>query len=125
MSNYTSCILILTQLIGFEKSDNEEKIILPDQVEIDTLVQFKNFLQDSNIQSIFSDELSSSSKMKMVENESFWACNHCTFHNPINLNMCEMCDFPRNVCGKSMYVVNQCEYFFYLSVFLCFVVQYL
>ena len=94
MANYSSCTFILTQLIGFEKSDNGEKITLPDQIEIDTLVQFKNFLQSN-----FNDESSSPNEMKMVDNnKSFWPCNHCTYHNPIELNTCQMCALPRNVC---------------------------
>ena len=97
MSNYESCIFILTQLIGFQKSDNDENITLPDQVEMDTLVQFKNFLQDSIIKSSLNDELSSY--------ETFWSCIHCTYNNPIELNTCKICALPRNVC------VNQCQYF--------------
>ena len=88
MSNYSSCMVILTQLIGFKKSDNGEKLTLPDEVEIDTLVELKNFLE-----------------MKMVENnESLWPCNYCTYNNPIELNSCQMCALPRNVCA------NQHEY---------------
>ena len=99
MSNYSSCMFILTQLIGFEKTYNGETITLPDRVEIDTLIQFKDFLQGSNIQSIFNDELSSSYEMTMVENnESFWSCNHCTYNNLVKLNTCQMCGLPRNVC---------------------------
>ena len=99
MSNYQSCIFILTQLIGFEQSDSNEKITLPDAVQIDTLVEFKHLLQDSNfIESILKDELSSY-EMKMVDNnETFWSCIHCTFNNPIELNMCQMCGLPDNVC---------------------------
>ena len=49
----------------------------------------------------------SSDEMKMFENksdskindESFWSCNHCTFHNPIDSTTCQMCGIPdRNVC---------------------------
>ena len=106
MSNYQSCIFILTQLIGFEKSDNDEKITLPDQVEIDTLVQFKHFLQDSNIiESNLNDE-SSSYEMKMVENnDSFWSCSHCTYNNPIELNTCQICALPRKE-NHSLQVAN-------------------
>ena len=87
MSNHSPCLFILTQLFGFEKSDNVEKITLPDQVEIDTLIQFKNFLEGNNIQSKLNDE-----------SISFWSCNHCTYTNTIELNKCEMCSLPRNVC---------------------------
>ena len=103
MSNYTSCVFILTQLIGFEKSDNDEKITLPEQVEIDTLIQFKNFLQDSR----YNVDQISSHEMKMVDNESFRACNYCTYNNPINSSICQMCTLPGNVC------VNRYEYLFY------------
>ena len=101
MCNYSSCTFILTQLIGFEKSDNDEKLTLPDGVDIDTLVEFKHFIQYSNIES---NQLSSY-EMKMVDNnETFWSCNHCTYNNPIELNTCQICALPRNVC------VNQCQY---------------
>ena len=120
MSNYQSCIFILTQLIGFEKNDNDEKITLPDGVEIDTLIEFKNFLQDSNIESNLNDELSSH-EMKMIDNETFWSCSHCTYKNPIELNTCQICTSPRNVC------VNECEYFMNHQKIVCCVlfVQYL
>ena len=124
MSNYSSCILILTQLIGFEKNDKDEKATLPDQVEIDTLVQFKDILQDSYMENIFNDG-SSSHEMKMVENNttvdnesdlSFWSCNHCTFHNPINSNTCKICGLPRNVCA------NKCVYYFISMYMLCCII---
>ena len=100
MSNCTSCIFILTQLFGFEKSDNDKKLTLPDEVLIDTLIEFKNFIQESSIQNKLNNELSSY-EMKMVENnESFWSCNHCTFNNPINTNTCQMCALPHNVCMR-------------------------
>ena len=98
MSDSRSCIFILTQLFGFEKSDNDTKLTLPDEVLIDTLIQFKNFIQESNIENKLDDELSSY-EIKMVENnESFWSCNYCTYNNPINTNTCQMCALPRNVC---------------------------
>ena len=108
MSNYTSCIFLLTQLIGFEKSDNGEKLTLPDQVEINTLIQFKNFLQDSNIESKIKDK--SSYEMKMDYNESFWPCNHCTYYNLIEFNTCQMCGLSHNIC------VDDGEYFIRLRL---------
>ena len=51
MCNHSSCMVILTKLIGFEKSVNGESITLPDRVGIDGLIQFKNLLQDNNINS--------------------------------------------------------------------------
>ena len=109
MSNYSLCLNILTQLIGFKKHDNnDEKITLPDQVEIDALVEFKSFLQrinDKNIKNNFDNVSSSSYEKKMmandtVDNESFWICNYCTYHNPNNFANCEMCGLPHkdNVC---------------------------
>ena len=100
MCNYSSCLYILTTLIGFKKSDNDEKITLPDQVDIDTLVKCKNGLQYSNIKSkLKNDESPSSYEMKMVENnESFWSCNHCTYQNPNQSNRCQICGLPRHVC---------------------------
>ena len=104
MSNYTSCVFILTQLIGFEKSDNGEKITLADQVKIDTLIQFKNALENSDIENkLQKNELSSSHEMKMIENNEFWSCNHCTYHNTIELDTCKMCCLPRYVCSKSIW----------------------
>ena len=102
MSNFSSCIFILTQLFGFDKSDNDEKLTLPDEVLIDTLIEFKNFLQQCNIQNKLNDQLSS-----YEINESFWSCNYCTYNNPINTNTCKMCALPQNVCV----CVNQSEYF--------------
>ena len=108
MCNYSSCIFILTQLVGFEQSDNGEKITLPHDVEIDTLIELKNFVEESsksdNMNVNFND--GSSHEMKMIENndtvvkknEVFWACNHCTFRNPMDLNTCQMCGLPGNVC---------------------------
>ena len=115
MSNCSTCIFILTQLFGFEKNDNGEKLTLPDQVEIETLMELKNFLQHNNILSIFNDE-SSSYEMKMIEpNESFWPCNHCTYNNPIELNTCQMCSLPHNVCTKQReYSIINKEIFFFL-----------
>ena len=105
MSNYSSCLYILTQLIGFEKLDNGDKILLPDEVEMDTLVEFRNFLQDFR-DNADHDQISSSYayEMKMVENndtlhnESFWACKHCTYHNSNDSDTCQMCSLPRDVC---------------------------
>ena len=113
MCNYSSCIFILTQLFGFVKCDNDTKIQLPDEVRIDTLVEFRNALQNSNIKSNLNDR-QPFYEMKTIENNNtvdnvssllFWSCDHCTYHNPINLNTCQMCALPCNVC------VNPCEYF--------------
>ena len=106
MSNYSSCIFILTQLFGFEKCDNDAKIQLPDEVEIDTLIELRKFLQYSGIERSLNEELLSY-EMKMVENNnavdnesnlSFWTCHHCAYHNPINFNTCQMCALPSKVC---------------------------
>ena len=52
MSNYSSCELILTTLVGFNQTHNSEKITLPDEVEPDTLIiftdYFKKFKHDIN-----------------------------------------------------------------------------
>ena len=115
MSDYSSCVFILTQLIGFDKSDNGEKITLSDQVEIDTLVQLKNCLQYSNIQNDLNDG-SSSYEVKKIKikkqqknttvgnksNSLVWSCKHCTYNNP---STCQICGSNRNVC------VNKCEYY--------------
>ena len=99
MSNYSSCIFILTQLFGFEKCDNHTKLQLPHEVENDVLIEFRNFLQDSSTESKLNDELSSYEK-KLLENDainsSFWACGHCTYHNSMNFNTCQMCNSPPN-----------------------------
>ena len=99
MSNDSSCIFVLTQLIGFEKSENEEKLTLPDKVENDSLFRFKNYLRDSSTSNTINDNsVSSSHEMKMDDNELFWTCHDCKHDNPIESNTCEMCDLPRNVC---------------------------
>lgn len=107
MSSNTSWLLILTTF-GFEKNKNGEKITLPDKVETGKLIRFRNFLQDSldninnnddNLNNILSPY-----EMKMVEDNdkvdigSFWACHRCINRNPIELNTCQICDFPRLVC---------------------------
>ena len=134
MSNYSSCLFILTQLIGFELNDNGEKITLPDDVEIDTLIDFRNFVQDisksnnMNDNTNFNDDLPSY-EMKMIENNdtidrqnaSFWACNYCTYHNPIDLRTCQMCAIPRNgpvcvihhmqTCHRHKIILRFCDLF--------------
>ena len=122
MSNSSSCISILTHLIGFEKGDNDEKVALPDGVEINTLVEFKNFLQvGSIIESNLNDELSSY-EMKMVDNnETFWSCIHCTYNNPIELNTCEICRLPRNVCGKSLSIFHHSPKKYWALCFVCII----
>ena len=102
MSNYSGCLLILTQLVGFEKSDNDEKITLPDQVDIDTLIEFKNVIQYTNIEGIFDGSTSYETKMNETNesNSPFWPCNRCTYHNPIDSNECQICALPQNVCIK-------------------------
>lgn len=96
MSNYLSCITILTKLIGFDITNNGEKISLPREVEVDTLAQFKEYFSQ-----LKSDK---TNEMKMVENkevedvDTFWSCDHCTFHNAIGLTTCQMCGLPGNVC---------------------------
>lgn len=117
MSNNSSCIFVLTQLIGFQQSDNGEKIILPDEVEIDALIAFKTFLQDS-IDNI--NDKNSNYDMKVVENNdalgngAFWECEHCTYHNQIDANLCQdclhnchMCGLPRNVCARYKMIVYE------------------
>ena len=110
MSNYSLCIMILTKLIGFEETivDNNKKIVLSDEFDVDVIRTFKeyfeNFLQSKKTSE---NNDKSSDEMKMFENksdnkindESFWSCNHCTFHNPIYSTTCQMCGTPdRNVC---------------------------
>ena len=92
MSNYSSCLSILTNLIGFEKINNGEKIALPDEVEIDTLAMFNDYLID------FKNDDSNNDNNN--NNETFWACSHCTYRNSIDLNACQMCGLPSkvNVC---------------------------
>ena len=106
MSNYSSCIKILTDLIGFDTINDGEKISLPDEVEVDTLVQFQEY---------FIEFISASSnEMKMSENkelenvDTFWSCNHCTFNNEIYLTTCKMCGSPNNVCIFASYCSISC-----------------
>ena len=107
MSDYSSCLLILTQLIGFNEIyiENKQKLQLPDEVEIDTLKQFKDyFIQRKNDKHSIASEQSSSYEMKMSENKdsndskTFWTCKHCTYDNSIDSSECQMCRLPSNVC---------------------------
>ena len=85
MDNCSSCIFILTHLIGFEKSHNGEKLTLPDDVEIETLKGLKHFLQDSTD--------------NIIHNKSFWTCDRCTHYNPLDSRTCEICAVPGKVCA--------------------------
>ena len=123
MSNHSSCLLILTKLIGFEETNNGEKISLPDEVDTDTLLIFndyfmefkddKNINESSAVNNKNSNE-SSSYEMKMVENNDnmndnrFWSCNHCTYNNPLNSTTCLMCSLPRSVCFVTLVVCFLC-----------------
>ena len=44
MSNHSSCILVLTRFIGFHETNGDGKIVLADEVEVDTLAQFTEYL---------------------------------------------------------------------------------
>ena len=105
VSNYSLCLKILTNLIGFEEINNNEKISLADEVEIDTLITFKDcFMKFKNDRNNNEVSLSALNKIKMVENdtadniETFWKCDECTYHNSINSTTCEICGLPNYVC---------------------------
>ena len=49
----------------------------------------------SNVSSSYEKKMADNDR---VDNGSFWTCNHCTYHNPINLNTCKICALPKNVC---------------------------
>ena len=111
-SNYSSCAEILTKLIGFHEIIYGEKISLPDEVEINTLIVFKNyFIQFTNDRKNKENHNeiapSSSHEIKIAENncddivanvKTFWECNQCTYHNQPDSTTCEMCGIPDNVC---------------------------
>lgn len=115
MSNYSSSILILTRSIGFEKTivNNSKKIALSDDVKVDTLRRFREYLskfmmkRDTTIKSNIQNN-ESSYEMKMVENkdnydvERLWSCCYCTFDNANEFASCGMCGIPRNVCFYCM-----------------------
>ena len=44
MSSHLACLEILTKYIGFEETNNGEKLTLPDEVESDSLTMLKNWL---------------------------------------------------------------------------------
>ena len=48
MSNYSICILILIKLIGFEETivDNNKKIVLPDEFDVDIMTTFKEYFEN-------------------------------------------------------------------------------
>ena len=92
MSNSSLCMTILTDLIGFDKTNDGERISLPDEVEVDTLVQFKeDFIKSSN-------ETKLSENKELEDCDTFWSCNHCNVNNEIDLAACTMCGSPKNVC---------------------------
>ena len=107
MSDYSSSMTILTDFIGFDKINDGERISLPDEVEADTLFEFKEYLNSKLINE-------SPMEMKMSENkeledvETFWSCNHCTFNNKIDLTTCTMCGLSKNVCifTSSFYFIS-------------------
>ena len=92
MSNYSYCLEKLIGLIGFEKTNNGEKLTLPDQVEIDSLIMVKNELIK------IKDGVSLGDNNDDVK--SFWSCGHCTYDNPIDskFKICKMCNLPADVC---------------------------
>ena len=91
MSDYSSCLEILTKLIGFQETNNSEKITLADDVEIDTLMTLKNWLiQLKGVDNV--------SKENYNIGESFWSCKYCTYHNPMDVETCQICALPANVC---------------------------
>ena len=89
MSNYSSSLEILIKLIGFEEINNGDKICLPDEVEINTLIVFNDYVV----------------KFKNDRNnvKTFWTCNQCTYRNQLDSATCQMCGLPGNVCHYLFY----------------------
>ena len=101
MSNYLSCLEILTNYIGFVETNNGEKVTLPDEVEIDSLVVVKNEL----IQLKDSVRLGDNNDRKdNYQVKSFWSCGYCTYHNPIDSKKCKMCGLTAQVCTVCLYI---------------------
>ena len=115
LSNYSSCMSILTTLVGFNfeqtNIDNGKKISLPDEVEVDTLVQFTQYFNAFKSNKASQSDNESSDDMKIMDNHvntnTFWSCNRCTFHNQISSTACQMCGSPAsNVCVPRSITVN-------------------
>ena len=79
MSNCFWCLEVLTKYIGFEETNNGKQITLPDEVEIDSLIMFKDWLFK-------------------IRDKSFWLCKYCKYDNPIDSEACQICNLPAEVC---------------------------
>ena len=127
MSNSSTCLEILTKLIGFKETNNSDKIQLPEKVKIDTLVKINDhFIKCNNDRNKNNDNnrAALSTNETKVDNETFWSCQHCTYHNPIDSITCQICGLPSNVCeslhgrrAKQHKRKNICNYAYYY----CFV----
>ena len=95
MSNSLSCLETLTKLIGFEKTNNGEKITLPDEVEIDSLIMVRDWLIQMK------DSVGLGDNYERKDNrdaKSLWSCNYCTYDNPVDSETCQICGLPAEVC---------------------------
>ena len=121
ISNYSSCFFVLEQLIGFDEIDvkSKKKLQLPNEVEINTLVEFKDYLMQckkdkynnsggtlSSLSSCSSYEMKMLENIDNTDNEKFWKCNHCRYVNSIDSKECQMCHLPSNVCFLSMHAMS-------------------
>ena len=55
--NYESFLVILTKLIGFEETNNGKRLTLPDAVEMDTLVVFRDYVNDFQVTFVLGESL--------------------------------------------------------------------
>ena len=99
MSDYSSCLELLTKFIGFRETHNGEKITLTDDVEIGTLMTRKNWL-------IQLKGVDNESKENYNNGESFWSCKYCTYHNPMDAEACQICALPANVCCLNHLIIS-------------------
>ena len=62
MSNYSLCLSILKRLIGFEETSSGEKMTLPDEIEIDTLITYKDYFIHCKNDRIRNDDIDTERK---------------------------------------------------------------
>ena len=73
------------KFIGFEKTNNFDKLALPDTVEIDSLIMAKNCLIKKK-------------NRARLRDKSFWSCKRCSHDNPFDSKTCRICGLPAEVC---------------------------
>ncbi|VDK34879.1 unnamed protein product [Taenia asiatica] len=57
---------------------------------------FRDVVVGTTITSSSATAASSTSDVEGESSDGFWACQHCTFHNALDRNECEICSLPRH-----------------------------